>query len=176
MRVTINSINLEITEALRARIEKKIAKLDRFLAEDEEVRVRLKSENETRNSCEITIDFAGAMLRAEETGEDMYACIDKDMDKIVRQIRKHRTKLEKRLRAGAFERAEEAVPEEEEEPQRVVRTKRFAVKPMSVDDAIAQMEMLGHTFFLFLNDETGAACVVYKRESGDYGLLEPINA
>ena len=99
---------------------------------------------------------------------------------MVRQIRRHRTKLEKGLRAGAFEpaAAEEVVPEDEVEetaPQ-LVRVKRFLVKPMDVEDAIAQMEMLGHNFFLFLNIDTESACVVYKRQDGGYGLLEPENA
>ena len=112
--------------------------------------------------------------------DSIRAHVEKKAAKLVRQIRRHRTKLEKGLRAGAFEpaAAEEVVPEDEVEetaPQ-LVRVKRFLVKPMDVEDAIAQMEMLGHNFFLFLNIDTESACVVYKRQDGGYGLLEPENA
>ena len=140
---------------------------------------------EIRNYAAPKEDWAdealrGVILRAEEVTNDMYASIDTAIDKMVRQIRRHRTKLEKGLRAGAFEpaAAEEVVPEDEVEetaPQ-LVRVKRFLVKPMDVEDAIAQMEMLGHNFFLFLNIDTESACVVYKRQDGGYGLLEPENA
>ena len=102
--------------------------------------------------------------------------IDRSVDKLNRQIRRHRTKLEKRLRAGAFEpiAEEPAEPEEEEVASyNLVRVKKFPVKPMRVDDAIAQMELLGHTFFLFLNEETDSMCVLYLRSDGSYGLLQP---
>lgn len=174
MRMIVSGKNVEITEALRERIEKKLSKLDRFLAEEEEVQVRLSQERGGRNTVEITIAFDGAILRAEETTGDMYSSIDKSVDIVLRQIRRHRTKLEKRLREGAYEQqaADFELPDEAE----LVRTKRFTMKPMSVEDAITQMDMLGHSFFLFLNAETNGACVVYKRLDGNYGLLEPENA
>ena len=105
----------------------------------------------------------------------MYMSIDRAVDKLNRQIRRHRTKLEKRLRAGAFEPVanEPAEPEEEVATYDLVRVKKFPVKPMHVDDAIAQMELLGHTFFLFLNEETDSMCVLYLRSDGSYGLLQP---
>ena len=174
MRTIVSGKNVEITEALGQRIEKKLSKLDRFLTEEEEVQVRLSQERGGRNTVEITIAFDGIILRAEETSSDMYGSIDKAVDIIVRQIRRHRTKLEKRLRAGAYE--EEAPDFELADEAELVRTKRFTMKPMSVEDAIIQMDMLGHSFVLFLNAETGGACVVYKRLDGNYGLLEPENA
>lgn len=177
MKVTVTGRNLDISDSWRAKIEKKVSKLDKYLRDDSEVQVRLSQEHGTRNTAEITILLAGSILRAEETGLEMTASLDKVMDKIVRQIHRHRTKLEKRLRAGAFEvAAPEAEPEETPEVHTVVRVKRFSVKPVSVEDAITQMEMLGHSFHLFLNEETGTYGVVYRREDGDYGLLEPNNA
>ena len=173
MHIIMSGKNVDITDTMRARIEKKLGKLDRFLTESEEVQVRLSQERGNRNTVEITIGFDGAILRAEETSADMITSIDRSIDIIVRQIRRHRTKLEKRLGAGAYE-GEEAyeVPDD----AILVRTKRFMMKPISVEDAITQMDMLGHSFFLFLNEETGGTCVVYKRQDGNYGLLEPDNA
>ena len=173
MHIIMSGKNVDITDTMRARIEKKLGKLDRFLTESEEVQVRLSQERGNRNTVEITIGFDGAILRAEETSADMITSIDRSIDIIVRQIRRHRTKLEKRLRAGAYE-EEDAyeVPDD----ATLVRTKRFMMKPISVEDAITQMDMLGHSFFLFLNEETGGTCVVYKRQDGNYGLLEPDNA
>ena len=173
MRIITSGKDVEITEALRERIEKKVGKLDRYLGESEEVQVRLSQQRGNRNTVEITIAFDGIILRAEETSSDMYTSIYHAIDIVIRQIRRHRTKLEKRLRAGVYE-AEEPGFEMPDEAS-LVRTKRFAMKPMSIDDAIAQMDLLGHSFFLFLNEETGGACVVYKRQDGNYGLLEPEN-
>ena len=116
------------------------------------------------------------LLRAEEVSGDMYASIDGAVDKLNRQIRRHRTKLYKKLRESAFEAPVEAVvPEEDEAPAQynVVRTKKFKVKAMQVDDAIAQMELLDHDFFLFRDDETDGICLVYRRNDGSYGLLQP---
>jgi putative sigma-54 modulation protein len=118
--------------------------------------------------------FDGIILRAEETNPDMFLSVDKAVDIIVRQIRRHRTKLEKRLRAGVYE--QQAPDFELQDEAVLVRTKRFVMKPMSVDDAIAQMDLLNHNFFLFLNVETDCASVVYKRVDGNYGLLEAENA
>ncbi|MGI6172979.1 MAG: ribosome hibernation-promoting factor, HPF/YfiA family [Christensenellales bacterium] len=174
MTYNITGRNMEITDSLRNRIEKKIAKLDRLLRDRQEVHVRLSQEKATRNTVEITIPMGGSILRVEETTDNMYASIDNAVDKIIRQIRRYRTRLEKRLRDNAFT-PEEIAEEVAEEPMKVVRTKRFALKPVSVEDAIRQMEMLGHTFFLFLNADTDIISVVYKRNDGNYGLIEPTN-
>ncbi len=179
MRISITGRNLDISDGWRAKIEKKVGKLDKYLRDDSEVQIRLSQEHGNRNAAEITILLSGTMLRAEETGLEMSACLDKVMDKIVRQIHRHRTRIEKRLRADAFElEAPEAAlePADGSDAPKVVRVKRFSVKPTNVEDAITQMEMLGHSFHLFLNEDTGAYGVVYRREDGDYGLLEPNNA
>lgn len=167
---------MEVTDSLKARVEKKLTKLERYFQDDVEAQVRLSQERGNRNIVEITISVGSVILRAEEVSNDMYMSIDRAVDKLNRQIRRHRTKLEKRLRAGAFEPVAEEQPEAEEEEvasYNLVRVKKFPVKPMHVDDAIAQMELLGHTFFLFLNEETDSMCVLYLRSDGSYGLLQP---
>ena len=168
--------NLEVSDELKQRTEKKLSKLERYFQNDVVAQVRLSIERGARNIAEITISVGNVLLRAEEDTNDMYVSIDKAVDKLNRQIRRHRTKLEKRLRAGAFE--PEAAPEAAEEPEEeasynIVRVKKFAVKPMNVEDAIAQMELLGHNFFLFQEAESEAMCVLYRRSDGDYGLLQP---
>jgi putative sigma-54 modulation protein len=171
--MTIVGKDMEITDALKARIDKQLSKLDKFLRDDTDVHIKLSLSRGNRNAAEITILFDGSILRAEETTPDMYASIDKAADISARQIRRHRTTLEKRLRSGAFEAERETEPVSE--GTNLVRVKHFAVKPMEVEDAINQMDMLGHSFFLFLNEETGGANVVYRRQDGDYGLLAPDN-
>lgn len=167
---------MEVTDSLKARVEKKLSKLERYFQDDVEAQIRLSQERGNRNIVEITISVGSVILRAEEVSNDMYMSIDRAVDKLNRQIRRHRTKLEKRLRAGAFEPAasEEGI-EAAEEPAsyELVRVKKFPVKPMQVEDAIAQMELLGHSFFLFLNEETDSMCVLYLRSDGSYGLLQP---
>lgn len=166
---------LEVSDSLKERVEKKLNKLERYFQDDVEAQVRLSQERGGRNIAEITISVGSVILRAEEVSGDMYQSIDRAVDKLNRQIRRHRTKLEKRLRAGAFEPetgAEENLAEEEP-AYSAVRVKKFPVKPMQVDDAIAQMELLGHEFFLFLNEETDTMCVLYTRSDGTYGLLQP---
>ena len=125
-----------------------------------------------RNIVEITVNAAGVILRAEESSNDMYLSIDHAVDKLESQIRRHRTKLEKRIRTAELEPVIEA-PVYEEQNYDIVRTKKFAVKPMSVEDAITQMELLGHDFFLFLNEESETMNVLYRRHDGTYGLLQP---
>ena len=165
--------DLEVSDSLKERAEKKLAKLERYFQDDVEALIRLSQQRGGRNTAEITISVGSLLLRAEESTSDMYASIDGAVDKLNRQIRRHRTKLEKRLRTGAFEpEAEEAAPEDAEN-FKLVRTKTFAVKPMSVEDAIAQMDLLGHNFYLFENSETNTMCVLYRRNDGDYGLLQP---
>ena len=155
---------MEVTDSLKARVEKKLTKLERYFQDDVEAQIRISQERGNRNIVEITISVGSVILRAEEVSNDMYMSIDRAVDK-----------LEKRLRAGAFEPVanEPAEPEEEVATYDLVRVKKFPVKPMHVDDAIAQMELLGHTFFLFMNEETDSMCVLYLRSDGSYGLLQP---
>lgn len=174
MKTIINGKNIEITEGLKERVTKKITKLDKFFDKESEAHVTL-SVQKLRQTAEVTISFNGMVLRAEESNEDMYVSIDKAIDLMERQIRKNRTRLEKRLydndfRVESFNFKEE-VPEEKE--FNVVRSKRFAIKPMDIEEAILQMNMLGHQFFMFFNADTKKSNVVYKRKDGNYGLIEP---
>ena len=181
MKTTIHQKSAMVPEPLKTRIEKKIDKLERFFGDDIEAIVKLSEERGGRNIAEITINLDGSVLRAEEVSNDMYLSFDKSIDKIVRQVRKHRTRLEKRLRVGAFDIApddEPAVREEllaEEVAGRLVRIKRFELEPMTAEEAIEQMDMLGHSFYMFRNADTGGVCVVYQRKDEDIGMLEPID-
>lgn len=171
MKFTYTGKGLEVTEALKARVEKKLNKMERYFREEPEATVRFKLQKGARNIVEITVSVAGVILRAEECSNDMYLSIDRAVDKLESQVRRYRTKLEKRLHAAEVE--PEIAPDYEEASYDVVRVKKFAVKPMSVEDAITQMELLGHSFFLFLNEETESMCVLYRRNDDTYGLLQP---
>lgn len=175
MRITMNGKNLTVTEDLKNRIEKKLGKMDRYFRQEVDATVRLTQEKNLRYIAEITITVGGIMLRAEETSDDIIKSADRAVDKIERQIRRHRTKLEKRLHEEVVIQAEETENSIEEESQELVRVKRFEMKPMTVEDAILQMDMLGHSFFLFQNSETGITSVVYRRNDGNIGMLEPTN-
>ena len=176
MKIILSAKNFPVSPKLTARIERKINKLSRYFSPSTEVQVRLSAEKGDRRLCEITIPFEGGVLRAEECTDDMYQSVDHVLVKIERQIHRHRTKLEKRLREGAFQPEVpeyfEQLPVEDEE-RALVRTKHYPIKPMDVEDAIDQMQMLGHAFFVFVNSETQATCVLYQRKDGNYGLLEP---
>ena len=163
-----------VSDSLKARAEKKLGKLDRYFSRDAEALIRFRQQRGGRNIAEITVSVDGLILRAEENSNDMYLSIDRAVDKLESQIRRYRTKMGKHLRDPKPEAPEEVVePVYEEGNFAVVRTKKFAVKPMDVDDAITQMELLGHNFFLFLNAETDSMCVLYRRNDGSYGLLVP---
>ncbi len=175
MKIILSGKNLEITEALREQVNKKVSKLDRYFNEDTEAQVTMTVEN-YRHIVEVTIPFNGIVIRAEEATDDMYASIDKVLDKLERQIHKYRTKLEKRIKSGAFKYEKPLFSSEasvEEKTPKVVKTKRFAVKPMSLEEAILQMELLDHDFFVFTNAKTDDVNVLYKRKDGNYGLIEP---
>ena len=160
--------------------EKKVGKLDRFFKEDATASITFSVEKERLNRVEITIRSSGTIFRVSESTSDMQASIDAAVTTLERQIRKNKTRLEKRLRQGAFERAVDAAevssfaPEEPEEGEyRIVRSKTFPIKPMSRDEAILQMNLLGHSFFAFKNEDAGGAfAVVYRRNDGGYGLIE----
>ena len=176
MRITMNGKNLTVTEDLKTRIEKKLGKMDRYFRQEVDAQVRLTQEKNLRYIAEITITVGGMMLRAEETSDDIIKSADRAVDKIERQIRRHRTRLEKNLREEiVVQPEEEQEAPNEEESRQLVRVKRFAMKPMTVEDAILQMDMLGHSFFLFSNAETGIVSVVYRRNDGNIGMLEPTN-
>ena len=162
------------SDSLKDRAEKKLSKLERYFSQEPEAIVRFKQQRGGRNIAEITMSVNGLILRAEEDSNDMYLSIDRAVDKLESQIRRYRTKMGKQLREARAETpAQIEEPVYEEASFDVVRTKRFSVKPMDVDDAITQMELLGHNFFLFLNAENNSMNVLYRRNDGSYGLLVP---
>ena len=172
MKFVYASKDMAISESLKARVEKKLSKMERYFREEPEATIRFKMQKGARNIAEITVNAGGVILRAEESSNDMYLSIDRAVDKLESQLRRHRTKLEKRIRTAELEPVVEA-PVFEEQTYDIVRTKKFAVKPMAVEDAITQMELLGHDFFLFLNEENETMNVLYRRNDGSYGLLQP---
>ena len=177
MKFTFTEKKVNLPKSLHAYAEKKVGKLERYFKTDSEANLVLSVEKD-RNKVELTIRSGSTILRVSESTSDMGASVDAAVTSMERQLRKHKTRLEKRLRQDAFERT---VPEEvstfvpdvvEESEYQVVRTKKFAIKPMTVDEAILQMNLLGHNFFAFKDEETGAFAVVYKRNDGGYGLIE----
>ena len=179
MKTTITAKNMVVTPGITDRVMKKISKMGRYLPAGVEVFVRLTREKNNRRTCEITAPVSGVTLRAEATSDDnLYVAIDQALAKLERQIHKHRTKLDKRLREDAFAPAgleydADAASTVEEAAPKIVRRKTFPVRPMSVEDAILQMELLGHSFFVFVNVETDRTNVLYLRKDGDLGLMEP---
>lgn len=171
MKFTIVERKLKLADEIRAYATKKVEKLERYFPEDCEATLTF-SELKGRQTVEVTVKRGGMIYRAEETGSDMYTAIDGAVSKLERQIRKHKTRLEKRLREGAFEKSAAQAAELTEDFD-IVRRKRFTVKPMSVDEAILQMELIGHQFFVFRNADNGNVhAVVYKRANGGFGLIE----
>ncbi|MBE5772626.1 MAG: ribosome-associated translation inhibitor RaiA [Clostridiales bacterium] len=166
---------MEVSESLKARVEKKLGKMERYFNKEAEATVRFKQQKGARNIIEITVSVGSLILRAEESSNDMYLSIDRAVDKLESQLRRYRTKLDKHLRDAKAEPVADLAVEDvyEEATYDVVRTKKFAVKPMSVEDAITQMELLGHDFFLFLNEDVDTMCVLYRRNDGSYGMLQP---
>lgn len=174
MRLTVRGKNLEVTDALRDYVAKRLGKLEKFFELDE-VLVTLLVEREN-HVVEVTIPFNGMILRGEEETGDMYSSIDLVVDKLEKQIEKYKTRLlSRRYKTQAPREAQPVDREKEvrEDEPKIVRTKRFAIKPMPVDEAVMQMNLLGHSFFVFTNAETEDVNVVYRRKDGNYGLIEP---
>ena len=177
MKFTFTEKKMDSSEELRAYATKKIGKLDRFFREESDTSVTFSLER-GRHIAEVTLRNNGMFYRVSEATGDMYASIDSAVASIDRQIRKNKTRLEKRLREGALNQAEEsavvaAEEAEEEDEFKIVRTKRFSIKPMAPEEAILQMNLLGHEWFVFKNqDNDERVAIVYKRKSGGYGLIE----
>jgi putative sigma-54 modulation protein len=175
MKVNILGKNIEVTEGLRNAVEKKLSRLDKFFDNEQEAFVTL-SVQKARQIIEVTIRFNGVLLRGEESNSDMYAAIDIVSDKLERQMVKHKSRLERKYHINVplkYKDAAAASKEDEEKEAQIVKTKRFAIKPMSAEEAVLQMDLLGHDFFVFSNDKNGFVNVVYKRKDGNYGLIEP---
>jgi putative sigma-54 modulation protein len=178
MELSIFARNMEVTPRLREHVEMKVGRLDRYLPSIDEARVDLTVENTRRAAhrqvAQLTVRVPGTILRAEERDQDMFAAIDAVLDKMYRQIARYKGRRQDRWHAVV-----EAPPVEElveENEGEIVRVKRFEVRPMTPEEAIEQMELLGHQFYVFLNAEEDGINVVYKRDKGDYGLLQPVLA
>jgi len=175
VEVSIFARNIEVTPRLREHVERKVEKLDRYLPSIDEARVDLAVENTRsaahRQVAQLTVRVHGTILRTEERTHDIFASIDAVLDKMYRQIARYKGKRQDRWQATT-----EALPVEEpaeETGGEIVRVKRFEVRPMAPEEAIEQMELLGHRFYLFLNADENAINVVYRRDDGNYGLLQP---
>ena len=168
--------NITVTDALKDYVEKRIGKLDKYFDTETEAQVCLSVTREN-NIIEVTILLNGMILRGEEVTPDMYTSIDKVVDKLEKQVEKYKTKFNRNLRQKAVNLLKvepDLRPEEEvEEEPKVVRVKRFAMKPMTLEEAVLQMNLLGHDFFVFFNAETEDVNVIYKRKDGNYGHIEP---
>lgn len=173
MRYKITGRNIDITEGLRSAVEDKIGKLDRYFTPDTEVHITLSVEKE-RQKIEVTIPVKGNIIRSEQVSNDMYVSIDLVEEIIERQLKKYKTKLvDKKQSATSF--SQLFIEEEYEDTDniKIVKTKRFAIKPMDAEEACIQMELLGHNFFVFRDAKTDEVNVVYKRKGNTYGLIEP---
>lgn len=173
MKFNIVGKNIEVTPGLRAAVEDKIGKLEKFFTEDTEVNVTLSVEKD-RQKIEVTIPVKGNIIRSEQVSSDMYVSIDLVEEIIERQLKKYKNKLvDKKQGAGVFR--QEFIEKDymDDEEVQIIRTKKFDIKPMYPEDACVQMELLGHNFFVFCNAETDQVNVVYKRKGNTYGLIEP---
>lgn len=180
-RYNVRGENIEVTEAIRNYVEKKVGKLERYFdnAPDATAHVNLKVYTEKTAKVEVTIPLPYLLLRAEETSPDLYASVDLVVDKLERQIRKFKTKINRRTRETALVDVEpifaldvNADEETKEAEIDIVRTKRLSLKPMDSEEAVLQMNMLGHNFFIFEDAETNGTSIVYRRKDGKYGLIE----
>ncbi|MEG1256781.1 ribosome-associated translation inhibitor RaiA [Clostridium sp.] len=173
MKVRVIGKNIEVTEGLRTAVEKKLSRIDKYFMGDIKATATLSVEKNI-HKIEVIIPFNTALLRAEVKNNDMYTSIDSVIDKLESQIRKQKTKLEKRnydnsLKISNIQQYDDY--DKNDEPK-IVKTKRFAIKPMNEEEAVLQMELLSHDFFVFMNGDTDEVNVVYKRKDGNYGLIE----
>ena len=173
MKITISGKNIDVTEGLRAAVQDKLGKLERYFTPDTEVIVTLSVEKE-RQKIEVTIPVKGNIIRSEQVSNDMYVSIDLVEEVIERQLRKYKTKIvDKKQEGGNFQKAYIENDYMEDEEIRIIRSKKFGMKPMFPEDACVQIELLGHNFYVFRNAETDEVNVVYKRKGNTYGLIEP---
>ncbi|WP_097014370.1 ribosome hibernation-promoting factor, HPF/YfiA family [Anaerocolumna aminovalerica] len=173
MRYIISGKNIDVTEGLKSAVYEKIGKLERYFTPDTEIHVTMSVEKE-RQRIEVTIPMKGTIIRAEQVSNDMYVSIDLVEEIIERQLRKYKNKLiEQKQAAVNFNQAFIEDDYSEDDSIKIVKTKKFAIKPMDPEEACIQMELLGHNFFVYRNAETDEVNVVYKRKGNTYGLIEP---
>jgi len=173
MRYIISGKNIDVTEGLKTAVYEKIGKLERYFTPETEIHVTLSVEKE-RQKIEVTIPMKGNIVRAEQVSTDMYVSIDLVEEIIERQLRKYKNKLiEQKQAAINFNQAFMDDDSTEDDEIQIIRTKKFAMKPMDAEEACIQMDLLGHNFFVFRNAETDEVNVVYKRKGNTFGLIEP---
>ncbi|WP_297438003.1 ribosome hibernation-promoting factor, HPF/YfiA family [uncultured Clostridium sp.] len=173
MKVKIHARNIKLTEALKDAAEKKVLKLEKYFIEDVEAKITL-SVQKNRHIVEVLIPFNGICVRAEESTEDMYKSIDLVEEKLERQIVKYKTKLKKdEYSSIRYPSVEHVKYKTESEESKIVKVKKFDFKPMDEEEAVLQMELIGHNFFVYKDGTTNETKVVYKRRDGNYGLIEP---
>lgn len=175
MKFTFTDKKVTLPKSVHAYAEKKVGKLDRYFPTEADASVVFSVEKD-RNNVEVTVRSGSTILRAAQSTSDMFVSIDAAVADMERQLRKNKARLEKRLRKDAFVRTPDDTSFSVEEPEdeiEIIRTKRFPIKPMTAEEAVLQMNLLGHTFFAFRNEDArGAFAVVYKRDNGGYGLIE----
>lgn len=172
MKINFTARQMKVFDVVKEVVEKKLAKLDKFFPDEAEMDLTFSMANNLE-TVEITIRSDGMVFRAEESADTFANAVDNAIEALERQIRKNKTRLQKRVRDEGFRIAEEDLPDVEEEIMINVRTKAFPFKPMSVEEAILQMDMLGHSFFVFKDAQDLETCVVYRRKNGGYGLIVP---
>ena len=172
MRFTISGKNLEVTDSMRKAVVEKLGKLERYFNPETKIIVTMSVEKD-RQKIEVTIPLKGNVIRSEQVSNDMYVSIDLVEEVIERQLRKYKQKLVDRHQDGSFKREFLDYETEDTDDIRIVRTKQFDIKPMYPEDACVQMELLGHSFYVFRNAENDQVNVVYKRKGGTYGMIEP---
>ena len=172
MRFTISGKNLEVTDSMRKAVIDKLGKLERYFTPETKIIVTMSVEKD-RQKIEVTIPLKGNVIRSEQVSNDMYVSIDLVEEGIERQLRKYKQKLVDRHQDGSFKREFLEYEAEDTDDIRIVRTKQFDIKPMYPEDACVQMELLGHSFYVFRNAENDQVNVVYKRKGGTYGMIEP---
>lgn len=174
MRYIITGRNIDVTEGLKSAVHEKIGKLEKFFTPDTEAHITLSVEKD-RQKIEVTIPVKGNIIRAEQVSSDMYVSIDLVEEIIERQLKKYKNKILDRKQSGGDFFNQEFIDKEYEEDDsiKIVRTKHFDIKPMDPEEACIQMELLGHSFYVFCNSETNQVNVVYKRKGNTYGIIEP---
>lgn len=175
MAVTVRAKNFEITPALKEHVEKRLGKITRYFDSLEEILALLSIEKD-RHIVEVTVPVGGMLLRGEEATTDMYASVDLVTEKLEKQIDKYKTRIARKMRNGGFKSelaVQSSLAEADTDEFRIVKTKRFFVKPMSIEEAMLQMNLIDHDFYVFTNSETEEVNVLYRRKDGHFGLIEP---
>ena len=172
MRITIYGKQMTVRDSLKEAVEKKLAKFDRVFGEDTEAFVTCKVRKGVK-IIEITVNYGGTTFRSEEENETFITALDRAVEGLERQMRKNKTKVEKMVKKGALLIGDYDDDEYVEEDDFEIRVKTFALKPMTPEEAILQMNLIGHSFYVFIDSESGQTCVVYKRKEGSYGLIIP---